>query len=122
MSEAKSFRHTSGEWQKHPDYKFDPLAVVDDDGRSWVSCTVYISTAEKKIIGSATLHCGNGLSAGYPHVDNMIEMKANLALMSAAPKMLDGLVKIAELMKAMDSNKSEVLVIAEDLIAKATTY
>lgn len=88
MSESsRPFRHTPGEWQKHPDYDFKPMAVADDNGECWVSCTVHISTAEKKIIGSAGLH--HGSDAGYPHVDNLIEMKANLALMSAGPNLLE---------------------------------
>lgn len=86
MSESRSYRHTSGDWAKHPAYQFVPMVQVEDDGNAYVFCHVYLASGEKII---AQVEMSTSKDAGFPHVDNLIEMKANLALMSAAPNLLE---------------------------------
>lgn len=118
MPEARPYKFTSGEWGQHRAYKFEPGTVVEGDGSVRSYCDVYLSSGDK-VIANVEMRTGD---CGWPHVSNMIEMKANLALMSAAPNMLEVLERI----RGMDRNEYRLTPTIYDLleaaIKKATTF
>lgn len=116
--EARPYRHTAGEWGPHKSYKIEHKSIENDDGSVRVYADAYIASGDK-IIAEVQMRTGN---CGWPHVENMVEFKANVALMSAAPNMLDVLDRI----RGMDRNEYRLPPMIYDLIesaiAKATKY
>lgn len=91
MSEHK---HTQGEWTKHISADEKPRAIDRDDGDCWVSQDLSFGVG-KKVIGEVklrTLSAAEG--GGYPYVDNIHELKANLALILAAPEQVKRVEKL----------------------------
>lgn len=86
-------KHTQGQWTIHKlSDSFEPTAIVDKDGNAWVNLETYIGSGDK-LICNVYMRTGKG---GYPHVDNVIEAKANAALITAAPDMLAVLQELKE--------------------------
>lgn len=116
MSESRPvFKFTAGDWGKHPAYEIKPMIVGEDTDTPWISCSVYLSSGHKVIAEVSMRTPVTG--GGWPNVDNIPEMKANLALMSAAPDMLNLLVEISEM--AMPTAIADKV---KYVIAKATTF
>ena len=126
MSESRpAFRFTQGDWGKHPSYDFTPMALVRDDGSPYVFCDVYLCGGDK-LIAQVQMSTVRPEHAGYPRVDNLIEMKANLALMSAAPNLLDA---CSQLLDEWDTKTSsddfpslDTIDLIRAAVSKATTY
>ena len=125
MSESRhAFRFTAGDWGKHPSYDFTPMALVRDDGSPYVFCDVYLCGGDK-LIAQVQMSTVRPEHAGYPRVDNLIEMKANLALMSAAPNLLAVCDSVIEVLGKHGINHEEIRAVVNAAIAaieKATTY
>lgn len=92
-------KHTPGPWTKHIYSQERPLCI-NSNGRQIAFHNIYIGHGDK-IIGSVEMAATSSI-AGYPHVDNMTEMKANAALFMAAPDLLDALPDLEEMRMIAD--------------------
>lgn len=129
MTESRPYRHTPGEWGRHKNYDVKLGSIENDDGSVRCYADTMLSSGDK-IIAEVQMRTGN---CGWPHVENMIEFKANLALMSAAPNLLEGAILALEI--AEDFIHAQFHGVPEkydpamarlqpvrEAIAKATTY
>lgn len=121
--EARPYRHTAGDWGRHPAYEFKPLVQINDDGSTYVFCHVYLASGTR-IIAQVEMSTVADKDAGFPRVANLTEMKANLALMSAAPNLLDICNQFAQAQSwaGDDPRWAELWAASREVIAKATTY
>ena len=125
MSEARPYRHTAGDWGKHPAYEFKPIVNDRDTGECYVFCHVPLSSGHKIIATVEMSTAPDGVA--WPTVKNLIEMKANLALMSAAPDFVEA---VGELLDEDDKLGTDnpvrmpeaIRVKLKTAFAKATTY
>lgn len=115
--EARPYRHTAGDWGKHPSYEseFKLNSMIRDDGSVYSYCTICISSGSLRI---AEVQFSSDGGAGWPQVKNFNEFKANVALISAAPNLLEACIAL----QAEASARGCGLKIADEAIAKATTY
>ena len=126
MSESRpAFRHTPGEWGKHPSYcnKFELSSMIRDDGSAHSWCTIVIASGDLRI---AEVQFSSDGGAGWPQVKNFNEFKANVALMSAAPNLLDACSQLLgewDTKTASDDFPSlDTIDLIRAAVSKATTY
>lgn len=97
--------HTSGPWCIHRGYANAPtMKITGDDGESWEFTHTHIGQGEKII--AQVQH--QTKDSGWPHVHDVEEMWANARLIAAAPKMLDALKGLLEVVEENYDNRHEV--------------
>jgi len=112
--------HTPGPWKAVPFFN-EPLVSIDGNGEVWAHHSIHIFGPGDLNLGEFSLCTSK--NAGYPRVTNMKTLKANVALVTAAPKMFAALKKAEAYLQGIrtgvDFEESDLVSIIQAAIAEA---